>query len=169
MANFQPSGRNARSREAVSSRPPLNGDSASRTNMQAKHEKRIAHHEKVGGADLLADRKKRLRRLADVDGYPNGMVWIPGPLGERTRLEILAQVRSVVDRYADRSDRMLVVASLLDGIEIQTDGEKLAQRIADALEKSRKAQVTRVYDDESRRRILTCILPEAARPAKEAG
>jgi hypothetical protein len=123
----------------------------------------------VVGTDALADRKKRLRRLADGDGYANGVVWIPGPLGERTRAEILAQVRNLVNRHADRSDRMLVVASLLAGIEIQTDGEKLAQRIADALERSRKARVTRVYDDEGRRRVLTCVLPEAERPAKEAG
>jgi hypothetical protein len=169
MANFENGRRNARSRSVAASRPPRTADSAPRINVQAKHERKITNQEKVAGADVLSDRKKRLRRLADRDGYANGMVWIPGPLGERTRAEILAQVRNVVDRHAEESDRMLVVASLIEGIEIQTDGEKLAQRIADALAKSRRARVSRFYDDEGRRRVLTCVLPEAARPAKEAG
>lgn len=169
MANFENGGRNARSRSVAARRPSRRAESAPRINVQAKHERKITNQEKVVSTDALSDRKKRLRRLADSDGYANGMVWIPGPLGERTRAEILAQVRNVVDRHADQSDRMLVVASLLEGIEIQTDGEKLAQRIADALARSRRARVTRVYDDEGRRRVLTCVLPEAARQAKAAG
>lgn len=149
----QPAGSHVRPRPAVAPR-------SLRTNCQAKHEKKIAHHEKVINVDALQDRKKRLRALKEQDGYANGRVWIPGPLDELMRTQILNEIRNVAAGPAGRADRILVVAASREGIEVLTDGEKLAQRLADALARSRKAHVSRVYDDGGQCRVLTCRLPE---------
>jgi len=141
-------------------KPPAPGVEK-RSNAQARHEKVLTQHEKVADAEQLLERKRRLRRMHARDGLPNGLVEVPGPLSHETRAEIVNIARNQEEREKDRRPgaRILKITSFQRGVAIETDGEKLAQHIATALSRSRKARVTRIYDDEGNRRILTCILP----------
>lgn len=134
-----------------------------RKDVQAKKEKVITHHEKVQGAEELREKKKHFLSLQARDGLPNGLVEIPGPLSEATRREILNIARKRESQERERRPwvRILAVTPFDRGVAIETEDEKLAQHIADTLARSRKAEVDRVFDDEGKRRILTCWLPEA--------
>jgi hypothetical protein len=151
-------------------KPPAPG-AAARTNAQARHEKVMTQHEKVAGTEQLLERKKRLRRMHARDGIPNGLVEVPGPLTLDLKEEILNLARNQEEREKDRRPgaRILKITSFQKGVAIETDGEKLAQHIADAIARSRKADVIRVFDDEGNRRILTCFLPENANGAVPKG
>jgi hypothetical protein len=102
------------------------------------------------------------RHQSDV-GYTRGLVEIPGPLP--TDLE--EEIRNLAARLEREEARhqpdagILAITAFADGLAIETRREKLAQRIADALQKSRHAKVERTFDDEGRRRILSCRLPQA--------
>jgi hypothetical protein len=109
------------------------------------------------------DREKGLahKRHQQDTGQALGLVEIPGPLPNGLEEE----VRNVAARLAKDEVRrgkdaaVLAITSFAKGLAIETRGEKLAQRIADALRRSRHAILERTYDDEGRRRILTCKLP----------
>jgi hypothetical protein len=141
-------------------KPPA-PDVEKRTDGQARHEKTLTHHEKVEGSSELLERKKRLGALHARNGIPNGLVEVPGPLTKQLRTEILNIARNQEDREKDRRPdaRILKITSFRQGVAIETEGEKLAQQIANAIARSRKAEVDRVFDDEGNRRILTCVLP----------
>lgn len=119
------------------------------------------------------DREKGLsrKRHQEEAGQTTGLVEVLGPLPPGLEEE----VRNLAARFEEDEQRrgkdatVLAVTPFDDGIAIETRGEKLAQRIADALHRSRHAQVERAFDAEGRRRILTCKLPRAraARPGKE--
>jgi hypothetical protein len=103
------------------------------------------------------------KRHQEEAGYTGGLVEIPGPLSSALKEEI----RNVAARL-EREERrrrphagFLSITAFAKGLAIETRSEKLAQRIADALRRSRHARVERTFDDEGRRRILTCSLPEA--------
>lgn len=112
-----------------------------------------------GGEETLRDKKARETKSHRADGVPNGLVEVPGPLAPEVETEIRNLARNIEERAKAKGGKILSVTPFQGGIAIETEDEKLAQHIADAIEKSRKATVTRVYDDEGRRRILTCRLP----------
>jgi hypothetical protein len=112
------------------------------------------------GDEALKARKKRLLEKRAADGRPNGLVEVPGPLRASVRDEILALARSLEKKERRPGFRVLQISDFEGGVAIETDSEKFAQKLADAIGRSRHAQVTRVYDDEGARRILTCRLPE---------
>ncbi|MCK6460766.1 MAG: hypothetical protein L6Q95_12845 [Planctomycetes bacterium] len=119
------------------------------------------------------DREKGLARKQHQEeaGQATGLVEIPGPLPQGLEEEI----RNLAARFEEEERRhgkdaaVLAVTPFAEGIAIETRGEKLAQKIADALHRSRHAEVERTFDAEGRRRILTCKLPRVrpARPGKE--
>lgn len=102
------------------------------------------------------------RHQADV-GFTGGLVEIPGPLppllDEEIRNLAARLEKEDAERHADAG--ILAITAFEEGLAIETRGEKLAQKIADHLHKSRHAKVERTFDDEGRRRILTCRLPQA--------
>lgn len=111
------------------------------------------------------DREKGLahkRHQADV-GFTRGLVEVPGPLPKGLEEEIRNLAARLEREEAQRQPDggILAITPFAEGLAIETRREKLAQRIADALEKSRHAKVERTFDDEGRRRILSCRLPEA--------
>jgi len=119
----------------------------------------------LGDAEQRLEKKKRREKAQRNDGIPNGLVEIPGPFPEHVGTEI----RNIVDRTLarererDEHARVVAITPFREGLAIETESEKLAQHIADALGRSRKADVTRKYDDAGRRRILTCRLPGIGR------
>jgi len=122
--------------------------------------KRDTKRPTFGGGDALKDKKSRQQSAQRADGFPNGLVEIPGPLDETLVREITLLARNLESREKAKGGKILGIAPFEKGIAIETEGEKLAQHIADAVAKSRKAAVERVFDDEGKRRILTCRLPE---------
>ena len=102
------------------------------------------------------------RHQADV-GYTGGLVEIPGPLPPRLEEEIRNLAARLEKEEAERRPDagILAITAFEGGLAIETRGEKLAQRIAELLHKSRHAKIERTFDDEGRRRILTCRLPQA--------
>ena len=111
---------------------------------------RAAHgaRSRLDDSEQLLERKRRQRTT--------GLVEIPGPLTPALEEEI----RNIARRFDERGPGAgLRITPFQLGLAIETGSEKLAQRIADAIARSRKAEVTRVFDDEGRRRILTCRLP----------
>jgi len=112
----------------------------------------------------LGDTEERLARkkhLAEA-GLTLGLVEIPGPLPAQVEQEIREVVARLAEHDAARypGAALLSVTPFREGLAIETRGEKLAQHIADHLARSRKATVERAFDDEGRRRILTCRLPD---------
>lgn len=115
------------------------------------------------------DREKGLehKRHQEAAGLTTGLVEIPGPLPEGLEQEIRNLAAKVeAEEAARHADAVVSITPFENGLAIETRGEKLAQRIADSLRRSRHATVERTFDDEGKRRILTCRLPRE-RPGKE--
>ncbi|HEX5136010.1 MAG TPA: hypothetical protein VFY93_03480 [Planctomycetota bacterium] len=119
------------------------------------------------------DREQGLARKRHQEGagWMLGLVEVPGPLPPHLEEEIrnlAARCQKDETRHGKDAE-VLAVTPFAGGLAIETRGEKLAQRIADALRRSRHAQVERSFDDEGRRRILTCKLPgvQPEGPGKE--
>jgi hypothetical protein len=110
--------------------------------------------------DALVEKKRHQSQVHATDGIPNGLVEIPGPIPPSLAEELENIARNCEERARERRPhaRILSIAPFQDGMAIETEGEKLAQQIANAIGKSRKAKVERTYDDAGKRRILTCIL-----------
>jgi len=121
-----------------------------------------APRSKLGDREARTARKKRKERAQAADGVANGVVEIPGPLPAGLADEIRTIAAAAEDRERRRDPAALVlrITAFLDGLAIETESEKLAQHIADALARSKGARVERVFDDEGRRRILTCRFGE---------
>ena len=115
----------------------------------------------LGDADQRLERKKKLASLQARNGIANGLVEIPGPIPDDLAVEIRHIVGRVVEKERQRDEHACVhrISPFEEGLAIETESEKLAQHIADALARSKKATVTRAFDDEGARRILTCRLP----------
>jgi hypothetical protein len=111
----------------------------------------------------LDDAEARLERKRHQEeaALSSGLVEIPGPLPPHLEEEIrhLAARAEADEARRHPEDRIVAIVPFAKGLAIETHGEKLAQRIADALARSRHARVERTFDDEGRRRILTCRLP----------
>lgn len=112
----------------------------------------------------LSDSETRLAQKKHLEeaGLMSGLVEIPGPLPGGLEEEIRNIAARMEEEEAARrpGSAVLAITPFAGGLAIETRGEKLAQRIADALGRSRKAVVERALDDEGRRRILTCRLPK---------
>ena len=109
------------------------------------------------------DRKRRLEARQAADGFANGVVEIEGPLRAAVEHEIrnLAARVEAKEKRRDRNAAILSVTRVEAALVIETESEKLAQHIADALKRSRKAEIKRFFDDEGARRVLRCRLPSA--------
>jgi hypothetical protein len=112
---------------------------------------------RLDDAEQRRERKKRRERRQAGDGVPNGLVEIEGLITQEIHNIVDRVVES--ERLRDEHARVLARTPFDGGISIETESEKLAQHIADALARSRKADVTRAFDDAGKRRILTCRLP----------
>jgi hypothetical protein len=106
-------------------------------------------------------RKKAQARRQAGDGVANGLVEIPGPLPETLEREVRAIVAASErrEKARDPAAAVLRITPFEQGLAVETESEKLAQHIADALARSHKAEVDRTFDDEGKRRILTCRFP----------
>lgn len=115
------------------------------------------------------DREKGLahKHHQETAGQTTGLVEIPGPLDPLLEEEIRNLAAKVLgEETRHHPDAVVSITPFEGGLAIETRGEKLAQKIADRLKRSRHATVERTFDDEGRRRILLCRLPRL-RPGKE--
>ena len=112
---------------------------------------------RLGDSENRKDRKQRQLRRQANDGVANGLVEIVGVITEEIS-NIVDNVLCAEQRH-DKHASIIARTPFEGGLSIETESEKLAQHIADALASSRRAQVTRVFDDEGKRRVLTCKLP----------
>jgi len=114
-------------------------------------------------AERRLERKRRLEAKQAADGFANGVVEIEGPLRTAVENEIrnLAARVEATERQRDPSAAILSVSRVEASLVIETESEKLAQHIADALKRSRKAEIERFFDDEGSRRVLRCRLPSS--------
>ena len=125
---------------------------------------------KTEGREARADRKHRQTERRVADGRANGLVEIPGPIAEDIRDEIVRTARNVENRETKRRKgaRILSIAPWSEGgLVIETEEEKLAQIIGDAIAESRQASTERFYDDEGMRRVVVCRLPMHKRRGDE--
>lgn len=122
---------------------------------------RPAPRSKLGDKDQRTSRKRDLERRQAADRAANGVVEIPGPLQPTLEREVRAIVAASERREKRRDDAACVlrVTPFEQGLAVETESEKLAQHIADALARSHGAEVVRTFDDEGKRRILTCRFP----------
>jgi len=122
------------------------------------HQNSLGPRGRLPDRDRLLDRKRRQTKRYAANGAVHGLVEIPGPLSRQTELEIRALASSLEkkEKQRDAGARVLAITEFKGGLAIETASEKLAQHIADAVGRSRCARVERVFDDEGRRRILTC-------------
>ena len=120
---------------------------------------------RLGDTKERLDRKKRQEKRHAADGVSNGVVEIPGPFSPEMDREIRNIAARVLERERSRDAlaEIQAITAFQRGLALETSTEKLAQHIADALARSRQARVTRTFDDEGQRRILTCHLPKAQR------
>lgn len=111
--------------------------------------------------DQRTSRKRAQERRQAADRVANGVVEIPGPLPDTLEREVRAIVAASERREKDRDPEACVlrITPFEKGLAVETESEKLAQHIADALARSHKAEVARTFDDEGKRRILTCRFP----------
>jgi len=118
-----------------------------------------------GPRTRLEDSETRLsrKRRQEEEGRTRGLVEIPGPLPEGLEQEIRNLAAKLEAEAAERRPgaSLVAITPFAEGLAIETSGEKLAQQIADALVRSRHVRLERAFDDEGRRRILTCHLPSA--------
>ncbi|MDH3591371.1 MAG: hypothetical protein OER88_05805 [Planctomycetota bacterium] len=116
---------------------------------------------RLDDAETRLDKKERRVQRGASDGIAHGLVEIPGPIAESEMREIRAIIASVAKREVERDPhaRICQITPFQEGIAVETESEKFAQHIADAIGRSRNATVTRTFDDEGARRILTCKLP----------
>ena len=108
-------------------------------------------------------RKRRLVARQAADGFANGVVEIRGPLRTAVEHEIrnLAARVEAREKQRDPNAAILSFSHVEASLVIETESEKLAQHIADALKRSRKVEIKRFFDDEGARRVLRCRLPSA--------
>ena len=103
--------------------------------------------------------KKVQFEKAAHNGLPNGIVHIVGDLDAHGE----EQLRNIIHNidHAERNQDVTVLEVLRDeeGLHVETETEKLAQHIADAIVRSRNAEVERIFVDATKTRILTVRLP----------
>ena len=109
----------------------------------------------------MAQRKRRRVLRHACDGQPHGIVHITGDIERHGAGELRNIIASVERREKQRDVHAAVLGIQTDseGMHVAAESEKLAQHIADALARARKAAVVRVYSDAEKARILTCRLP----------
>ncbi|MHC4958528.1 MAG: hypothetical protein ACYTGN_09135 [Planctomycetota bacterium] len=106
-----------------------------------------------------ADRKKRQFERVATDGRPNGVVHVLGDIDAHGEDELRNIVRNVEERERKPGVVVLGIERDAEGLHVETESEKLAQHIADALSRSRNAEVERVFVDATKTRVLTLRLP----------
>ena len=109
--------------------------------------------------ETKADRKKRQHARAATDGLPNGIVHLLGDVDAHGEAELRNIVKNVAAAERDPHAVVLGITRDADGLHIETESEKLAQRIADAVARSRNAEIDRVFVDATKTRVLTLQLP----------
>lgn len=120
-----------------------------------KEPRRLAPRATLNNAESRLERKRRQK------GRAQGLVEVPGPLPPQLEEEIRCLAARLEEEEVRRGSEEMVlgITPFAEGLAIETRGEKLAQRIANAIRRSRHARIERTFDEEGLRRILTCRLP----------
>jgi len=111
---------------------------------------------RLDDSEELAERKRQRQTTGLVEILGS----LPPERGEEIR-NIVKNVEATEQRHHPES-RVSEITPIPEGLAIETNTEKLAQHIADAIRKSQNAEVDRTFDDEGKRRVLTCRLPGKA-------
>ena len=104
------------------------------------------------------ERKKRQLDRGAGNDRPNGIVHVTGDIDGHGEQELCNIIRSVEADERATGVTVLGIVRDEDGLHVETQSEKLAQRIADALQRSRNAEVERVFVDATKTRVLTVRL-----------
>ena len=108
------------------------------------------------GEERLA-RKVRQTERGAADGIPNGLVQIFAELDEAHETEIRNIALNVTKREHERDEhaRILDMAVDEDGLWIETESEKHAQHIANAIARARNMNLESTYNAAGKQRILS--------------
>jgi len=110
--------------------------------------------------ERLERKGRRLARAAS-DGVANGLVQVLAPLDAEHVVEIRNIVKNVTERERDARSRVLAIGVDEDGLWVETETEKHAQHIADAISRARSMELKSYYDSEGKQRVLT-LRPKTA-------
>ena len=104
--------------------------------------------------ERLARKDRQLKRSAS-DGIANGLVQILATLEPDHETEIRNIVKNVTEQERDEHSRVLDMGKDEDGLWVETETEKHAQRIANAISRARNMEIESYYDDSGKQRVLT--------------
>ena len=112
---------------------------------------------RLNDAEERLKRKDRQLKRNSSDGIANGLVQILATLEPDHEAEIVNIVKNVTEseRGRDEHSRVLDMGSDKDGLWIETETEKHAQHIADAISRARNMELESYYDDSGKQRVLT--------------
>jgi hypothetical protein len=109
----------------------------------------------LNDAEERLERKGRQLKRGASDGIANGLVQILATLEPDHEVEIRNIVKNVTERERDEHSRVLDMGSDEDGLWVETETEKHAQHIADAISRARNMELESYYDDSGKQRVLT--------------
>ncbi len=109
----------------------------------------------LNDAEERLERKNRQRKHGATDGIANGLVQILATLEPDHEAEIRNIVKNVTEHERDEHSRVLDMGSDKDGLWVETETEKHAQHIADAISRARNMELESYYDDAGKQRVLT--------------
>ena len=118
---------------------------------------------RLNDAEERLARKDRQTQRGASDGIPNGLVQVAADLDEHEENEIRNIAQNVTERELERDEhaRILDMGVDDDGLWIETESEKHAQRIADAVARARNLDLTSQYNAAGKQRVLT-LRPKGA-------
>ena len=112
---------------------------------------------RLGDAEDRLVKKVRQMKRGASDGIANGLVLVLASLDAEHETEIRNIIGNVTEREQERyaQARMLGMESDADGLWVETETEKHAQHIADAIARARNMDVESYYDDSAKQRVLS--------------
>lgn len=106
--------------------------------------------------DRLLRKTRQMKRGAS-DGIANGLVVVLASLDAEHETEIRNIIGNVTEREQgrDAQARILGMESDTDGLWVETESERHAQHIADAIARARNMDVESHYADSAKQRVLS--------------
>jgi len=126
-------------------------------NQQQGQGKQPRARSRLNDAEDRLIRKVRQTKREASDGIANGLVLVLASLDADQEMEIRNIIGNVTEREQERygHGRILDMQSDADGLWVETETEKHAQHIADAIARARNMDVESYFDDSAKQRVLS--------------